>query len=112
MPVHQERGNVADEAKYATQIFRNFWLLKPSDSLGSATVPVASGRRLAVRFGRQTVVRCKCFWPEAKNCGRDARAPRIQWFAEYGWTSRFCGCNLKFVKCKGYKFTIQPTYKL
>jgi hypothetical protein len=23
---------------------------------------------------------------------------QIKWFAENGWTSRFCGCNLKFVK--------------
>jgi hypothetical protein len=25
MPVHQERGNLADKIKYATKIFKNYW---------------------------------------------------------------------------------------
>jgi hypothetical protein len=28
---------------------------------------------------------------------------KSKWFAENGWTSRFCGRNLKFVKCNGRK---------
>jgi hypothetical protein len=29
---------------------------------------------------------------------------QIKWFAENGWTSRFCGRNLKFMKSNGRKF--------
>jgi hypothetical protein len=36
MPVRQERGNLADEIKYATQIFKNFWLLETAGQLGFA----------------------------------------------------------------------------
>jgi hypothetical protein len=32
MPVQLERGNLADEIKYATQIFRNFRMVKSSGS--------------------------------------------------------------------------------
>jgi hypothetical protein len=31
---------------------------------------------------------------------------KIKWFAENGWTSRFCGRNLKFVKNDGRKFAV------
>jgi hypothetical protein len=35
-PVQLERGNLADEIKYATQIFRNFRLLKTAGQAGFA----------------------------------------------------------------------------
>jgi hypothetical protein len=39
MPVHQERGNLADGIKYATKIFKNYWTVKTtrfSNAMGMA----------------------------------------------------------------------------
>jgi hypothetical protein len=51
-------------------------------------------------FGRQIP------WPHLSKCGNPRFDKRgywqIKWFAENGWTSRFCGRNLKFVKQCGY----------